>query len=228
MTTSPFQRAHSEEQRALRRKTILDTANAMLTDMPVSQVTLNELSRRVGLAKSNVLRYFESREDVLLHLLAEAFGSWLAGLTPQLRDWPDGLPLTERTARLAEVLARSLAARPVLCDLIASQAAVLEHNVSPDIAARFKRAAVADVGVLAGLVRACVPELDEPGSWQFAGTAVMLTGAIWTHSRPSEAMLSAYAADPELASLRLDFTMALRDTLRTLLTGHLAQARSGR
>ena len=41
----------------------------MLDEMPVAAVTLNELSRRVGLAKPNVLRYFESREAVLLELL---------------------------------------------------------------------------------------------------------------------------------------------------------------
>ena len=41
----------------------------MLAEMPVAEVTLNELSRRAGLAKSNVLRYFESREAVLLELL---------------------------------------------------------------------------------------------------------------------------------------------------------------
>jgi AcrR family transcriptional regulator len=45
----------------------------MLTEMPVAQITLNELSRRVGLAKSNVLRYFESREAVLLELLDSAW-----------------------------------------------------------------------------------------------------------------------------------------------------------
>jgi AcrR family transcriptional regulator len=51
---------------------MLGTAAAMLTEMPVAQITLNELSRRVGLAKSNVLRYFESREAVLLELLDSA------------------------------------------------------------------------------------------------------------------------------------------------------------
>jgi AcrR family transcriptional regulator len=55
-----FQRARSEEQREVRRRAILDAAAAMLTEMPVAQVTLNELSRRDGLAKSNVLRYYES------------------------------------------------------------------------------------------------------------------------------------------------------------------------
>lgn len=64
-----FQRARTEEQREIRRRAILDMASAMLDEMPVAAVTLNELSRRVGLAKPNVLRYFESREAVLLELL---------------------------------------------------------------------------------------------------------------------------------------------------------------
>ena len=64
--TTTFQRARSDEQRALRSQAILDTAAAMLHEMPVADISLNELSRRVGLAKSNVLRYFDSREAVLL------------------------------------------------------------------------------------------------------------------------------------------------------------------
>ena len=64
-----FQRARSEEQREVRRRAILETASAMLDEMPVAEVTLNELSRRVGLAKTAVLRYFESREAVLLDLM---------------------------------------------------------------------------------------------------------------------------------------------------------------
>src|SRR3569833_320077 len=79
-----FQRARSAEQREERRRTILDTALAMLDEMPVADVTLNELSRRVGLAKSNVLRYFESREAVLLELLARALREWLVALEDAL------------------------------------------------------------------------------------------------------------------------------------------------
>ncbi|HEY4701584.1 MAG TPA: helix-turn-helix domain-containing protein, partial [Streptosporangiaceae bacterium] len=71
-----FQRARSAEQREVRRRAILDTAAAMLAEMTVAEVTLNELSRRVGLAKSNVLRYFESREAVLLDLLGS---EWQGG-----------------------------------------------------------------------------------------------------------------------------------------------------
>src|ERR1700722_2050329 len=114
MTT--FQRARSEEQREERRRAILDTAAAMLAEMPVAEVTLNELSRRVGLAKSNVLRYFESREAVLLELLDSAWQEWLATLEAGLGGAVDATasPAT-RGDQLAAALAASLAARPVPC-----------------------------------------------------------------------------------------------------------------
>src|ERR1700759_1224153 len=111
----------------------------MLAKMPVAQVSLNELSRRVGLAKSNVLRYFESREAVLLELLDAASQEWLAHLGDALTTAVHpGTAASERGDQLAAPLAASLTTRPMLCDLISTQAAVLEHNVSPQAAAQYK------------------------------------------------------------------------------------------
>ncbi len=105
-------------------RAILDAAAAMLTEMPVAEVTLNGLSRRAGLAKSNVLRYFESREAVLLELLDAAWRDWLAALGEDLRHAVDAsAPVAVRGDQLATTLAVSLAARPVLCDLISAQTA---------------------------------------------------------------------------------------------------------
>src|SRR6516164_4983592 len=101
-----FQRARSEEQREARRHAILGTAAAMLAEMPVAEVTLNELSRRAGLAKSNVLRYFESREAVLLELLDSQWREWLALLDKDL-DGAIGkaAPPGERSGQLAAAAA---------------------------------------------------------------------------------------------------------------------------
>ena len=143
MTSQTFQRARNEEQREIRRRAILETAAAMLDEMPVADVSLNELSRRVGLAKSNVLRYFESREAVLLELLDRALREWLAEVTGEVAAGVDpDRPAPERTEAFAAVVARSLARRTVLCDLIGAQAGVLEHNVSTDVVVRFKRSAL--------------------------------------------------------------------------------------
>jgi AcrR family transcriptional regulator len=220
-----FQRARSEEQRAARREAILGTAAAMLAEMPVAEVTLNELSRRAGLAKSNVLRYFESREAVLLELLDSAWQDWLVQLDEELAAAVEaGGPVAGRSDQLAAAVAASLATRPMLCDLVSAQAGVLEHNVSPQVAAQYKRASIAEITALGGLMLRSVPELGEPDAIRLAGATVMTTAALWPHTQPSAAMLAAYAADPALATMRLDFTATLREVLEVLIAGLLARS----
>jgi AcrR family transcriptional regulator len=220
-----FQRARSEEQREARRQAILGAAAAMLTEMPVAEVTLNELSRRAGLAKSNVLRYFESREAVLLELLDSAWQDWLVQLEADLAAAVDGAaPLAERADQLAAAVAASLASRPMLCDLISAQAAVLERNVSPQVAAQYKRASLAGITTLGGLMLKYVTELGEHDAVRLAGAVTLITGALWPHTQPSAAMLAAYAADPALAALRLDFTATVREVLQVMIAGLLARS----
>ncbi|MET9914646.1 TetR family transcriptional regulator [Streptomyces sp. NPDC006476] len=220
-----FKRARSQEQREIRRQAILDTAAAMLDEMPVSAVSLNELSRRVGLAKSNVLRYFESREAVLLDLLDLAARTWLAEVTDHMPARIDaGAGPRERSERLADALAASLADHRVLCDLLSAQAAVLEHNVSTEVALRYKHAALDSLTGFSDLIRRLLPELDQDAAALAANTAIVLIGALWTHAHPAPAVQAAYDADPALGVLRLDFTEALGRSLAILLTGLLARA----
>jgi AcrR family transcriptional regulator len=220
-----FQRARSEEQREARRQTILEAATAMLAEMPVAEVTLNELSRRAGLAKSNVLRYFESREAVLLELLDAAWQDWLVQLDRDLQAAVDAAaPAAERSGQLAAALATSLASRPMLCDLISAQAAVLERNVSPQVAAQYKRASIAGITSLGILILGCVRELGEQDAIRLAGVTVMMTGALWPHTQPSAAMLAAYAAEPDLAAMRLDFGATLEEVLQVMTAGLLARS----
>lgn len=221
-----FQRARSPEQREERRRSILDTASAMLAEMPVAAVTLNELARRVGLAKSNVLRYFDSREEVLLDLLHAALQDWLDALRATLPTTVEADGAAERGEQVAAALSASLTDRPVLCDLLAAQATVLEHNVSAEVAARFKRTALADIGALAGVVRAVLPELGADAV-PLAAAVVMSSGAVWSHTCPSEAMRSAYAADPALAALALPLRETLGTLFAVLVAGLLARRERG-
>ncbi|WP_405061744.1 TetR family transcriptional regulator [Kribbella sp. NBC_01505] len=219
MTT--FQRARSEEQRAVRRQAILATAAEMLTEMPVSDVSLNELSRRVGLAKSNVLKYFESREAVLLELSGTELTSWVDDLAAGLAAIPSAAPLAERSAQLVDVVVRTFSARPVLCDLISAQASVLERNISAETALAFKRSAAVGYERMIEVVTIALPEIGREGAMRFIPPASMLAGAVWTHAHPTPALLAAFAADPSLAPLRMEFEPTLREQLTTLLTGVL-------
>lgn len=196
----------------------------MLDEMPVSEVSLNELSRRVGLAKSNVLRYFESREAILLELLDRAQKQWVAELAGRFSAGINaGGDERDRGDQIAAVLAGSLASRRVLCDLLSAQASVLEHNVSVDIAVRYKRATLANIAALSALVHRYLPELGEDDSFKISGMAVVLVGALWSTACSSESMLAAYEADPALAAMRVDFAPALQEAIAVTISGALAR-----
>jgi AcrR family transcriptional regulator len=220
-----FQRARSDEQRAVRSQAILDTAAAMLLQMPVADISLNELSRRVGLAKSNVLRYFDSREAVLLELLAGSVREWLEHLAADSSAVSRRAGFKRRAEQLATAIASSLVERPVLCDLMSAQASVLEHNVSVESVTRYKLASLADAERFTELVRGALPELSEDDAWRYVAGAWLMTAALWAHARPPEAVAQAVAADERLQRARLDVPATLADHLTTLAIG--LQARAG-
>jgi AcrR family transcriptional regulator len=219
-----FQRARNDEQREIRRRAILDTTEAMLDEMPVSDVTLNELSRRVGLAKSNVLRYFESREAVLLELLDDFMGRWLDGLAKELTAGIEvGAPQEVRATQLADILSRSLANRGVLCDLFGAQGGVLEHNVSVEVVKRHKRSSLAKLDTMSELLSSYVPELGE-GAQLFCLISLISTGALASYVPPPPSLLAAYAEEPELGVLNLDLREALRVAFTSSLLGVLPRS----
>ncbi|CAN5684858.1 TetR/AcrR family transcriptional regulator [soil metagenome] len=220
---STFQRARTPEQRAERQRDILLVAATMLDEMPVSELSLNELSRRVGLAKSNVIRYFETREAVLLELLAQEARQFLDDLQESLSaDVDSSAPLVDRTRAAATCLATTFEARPTLCELISAQAGVLEHNVSTEVALRYKQSARENLAGLAELLLHQIPELGEDGSARGARLIIVLVGAVWTQSHPAPTVRDAIETDPSLSFFLVTFPEALVASVETFLTGIVA------
>jgi AcrR family transcriptional regulator len=217
---SDFRRARRPEQREQRRQAILDAAAAMLAEMPVADISLRELSRRVGLAGSNVLRYFETREGVFLALLDKLSEEWLDQLERDLGANSSHRPV-EPVERIAQTWARSLASRPLLCELTSVLSGVLERNVSVDSVREFKRRAIARNGRLASLIRGLVPELSERAALEIASLAHSLLAGLWPLANPGPVVRAA-TEDPELAAAHVDFTGRMTRGLLLLLAGQLA------
>ncbi len=208
---------------AARRASILDTADAMLAELPVADISLRELSCRVGLAKSNVLRYFDSREAVFLELLDRRWSAWLDEVEPLVRAArPEPVPYG-RAITVATVLATSLTRHEPLCELVAALAGVLERNIGVDTAREFKTRSTAHTTRLADLVRAELPQLDEIGARHFAGAVVVITAGLWPYAHPTEAVAQAMAelGHPPAADT---FTTALTEGLVNQLIGLVVRA----
>lgn len=219
MGSMTFARARNEEQREARRAAVLAAAMQMLKEGDrVADLTLNELARRVGLAKSNVLRYFETREAVLLELLAIEFEAWLGDVGTVL-----GTTEADPIEHVADALSRTLATRPVLADLLSSATGVLEHNVSLEVAAAYKHRMAEQTAALVALIEPVIGCLTPASRIALAGAVVLVAGGAWSMCRPSPGMAAAYERYPELVAMRLDYRGAVRELIATVLTGLLAR-----
>ena len=208
---------------AARRTAILTSAREMLAEKNVADISLRELSGRIGLAKSNVLRYFDSREAIFLEILDEEFEAWLGDLEARL-----GRPRARKVnyaneIRVAAVVADSLVERQLLCELVSSMAGVLERNISFDFARGFKARAVGRVTELAQLVAGQLPWLSREFTEFFAEAALTLAAGMYPFSVPTEPVRAAIGElglpDPEQR-----FGEGLRIGLITWLIGAAAQS----
>jgi AcrR family transcriptional regulator len=210
---------------AARRSAILTSAREMLAEKNVGDISLRELSGRVGLAKSNVLRYFDSREAIFLEVLDEEFQAWLTDLEVRL-----GRPRARKAnyaneIRVATAVADSLADRQLLCELIGSMAGVLERNISFDFAHDFKARAMGRIAELARLVGRQLPWLPNEFMEFFAEGALTLAAGMYPFSVPTEPVRAAIAAlgFPDPAQR---FGDGLRLGLATWLIGAAAQTKA--
>jgi AcrR family transcriptional regulator len=216
-----FQRARRPEQIEARRTAILAAARELLAERPVADISLRELSCHVGLAKSNVLRYFDSREAIFLEVLDTAWTGWLDELERVLGDPAPADPGFAREERVAGKIAATLAERPLLCELISAMAPVLERNISREFARSFKGRAAASTERLGALVRTRVPELSADGARQFALGVVVLVSGAWPYANPTDAVAAATA---ELGGVP-SFAAGLAEGLTNLLAGLVARRR---
>ncbi len=211
MTQPTFIRARTPEAKAERRSAILEAAVALLAQGGIEHTTLNAIALKAGITKSNIYRYFESREEILMRLLTQDLREASQALSQALTT---PRPLSE----VAATLANGLAANPRLCLLISITASTLEHNISTETLREIKRDMISSLETTAGALHKALPEIP----LEQAGNAVQilftLSIGLWPHSTPGIALATLYQ-EPEFAAYNQDFGEALRRATQVMLKG---------
>jgi AcrR family transcriptional regulator len=205
---SSYQRARRPEQKHERREAILAAARALASERSVREVSLGDIARGVELAKSNVLRYFQSREEIFLTLLAREWTDWNAEVSAQLGD------------DVPAALAGTLAARPLFCDLLSEHAAVLERNVSAETVRTFRAETIALVNAL-GDDLAVATGLNSHDGRELVAATLIISSGLWPLATPAPHVAAMLAEGDEL--LDPDFERRLRTLVGTLIAGFSAQ-----
>lgn len=213
-TPAGFQRARRPEHKWQRREAILHAARDLAERDGVRNVTLTDIAKRIGIHKSALLRYFETREQIFLELTARAWTDWAGAVTADLNATEGAHPET-----VAEILARSFAQRPLLCDLIPHTALTLERNVSVAAVREYKRASLGAIGDAVDALQRVFPELTADERWDLVSTIATLAGSLWQIANPPPALAQLYASEPAFAHACVDLAPRLKRTAAILIAG---------
>jgi AcrR family transcriptional regulator len=212
MTPTPtFQRARSDEHKSQRREAILEAARDLALRDGVREISLADIATLVGIHKSALLRYFESREQIFLELSARAWKQWATATQQTLSGaTPESVPA---------LLANSFASRPLLCDLIAHTALNLERHVSVEGVRTYKLASLGAVTGVGNAVAAAVPGLTPGQGLELVSAAALLAGGMWQIANPPAPLAQLYKTDAELAHACVDLKRDLARRIALLLAG---------
>lgn len=217
-----FQRARSPEAREQRGTAILEAARALAATHGVRPITLTDIADAVGMHKSAMLRYFETREQIFLVLTVEGWRDWSSAMRKELAQ-----PEEHSAAAVAAAFARTLTARPLFCDLLAHAPMNLERHVSLDSIREFKLAVLHEVkGIGAELTRRL--GLSSQQATDAVATATSMAGALWQMATLGPEVAALYRSEPELAHAIVDVEPRLTHILAALITGYLAENLSAR
>jgi AcrR family transcriptional regulator len=218
MTTTGFQRARSAQAKQERESAILAAAQELGAAHGIRTVTLTDIADAVGMHKSAMLRYFETRELIFLRLTAIGWHEWSADLRSRLGELPTDAATPTPAASVATAFADSLVARPMFCDLLAQAPLNLERNVSLESVRAFKLATLEEVhAISAELTR--LRELTELQAVDVIATATSMAGALWQMATPGPEVQALYRSDPRLAHATVEVGPRLIRVLTALLTG---------
>ena len=222
MSTPTPQRARSAAAKQQRERAILDAARALGADRSVREVTLTDIAAAVGMHKSAMLRYFETREQIFLALTAEGWEDWSAALRARLSEFTDVTDVTEGDdavrGTIAAVLAQSLVARPFFCDLLAQAPLNLERNVSLESVYAFKTVVLGEVAAVAAELCRLLA-ITERAAVDVIATATSMAGALLQMAAPGTRLRTLYETHPELAHALVDVEPQLTRILTALLNG---------
>ena len=208
----PFQRARQPKQIEQRREAILHAALVLFQKKGLENVTLADIANRVGTVKSNLYRYFDSREHIYLRVLQRQGAEWEKRVMPGL----DALKGKGTVAKVAEVITEAFILSEEYSTLITVINPVLEKALAPNHVIDFRSAFFERRKRFAQALALALPGAAFQTIFPLTLHIFTHVAGLWPlcHASPgSEKLLR----EPGLAHLNLDFETEMRRFLTHFL-----------
>ena len=212
MKSLSFQRARRPAQIQQRKEAILRAALALFQKNGLANVSLNDIAREVGTAKSNIYRYFESREHIYLRLLQRLADKW------EKRAYPPLKKLSRRgtIAKVADILTEAYMDSNEYGELVTVVNSGFEKNLTPALVVDFRSVFLERRKRFAEALASALPNTTAERLLPLTLHIFVHVPGLWPFCHPTPASKK-MLEDPQFAHLNLDFKVEMARFLQLIL-----------
>lgn len=209
-----WQRARTDDKKNERKEAIYLAALTLFKQKGYNNVSFNGIASEAGFTKSNMYRYFSSKDDIFLNVFADLFQTWVNDFTAQLQ----ALPKNATAKKFAHAWVHSLLAQPKLLDLMPLLFTSLEKNSSFEQLVEFKSLSM---NLLYGLtldITRIYGDIADEKAFRLLTLSYAATANYWAANSQSEALKKVYQLE-KFQMLKPNFEKDLIAAIEVIIYG---------
>jgi len=183
-----WQRARTDEKKNERKEAIHKAAFTLFIKNGYDNVSFNGIASEAGFTKSNMYRYFSSREEIFLNVFADLFKKWVEDCLEKLQR----LEQEEAINIFAKTWVESHMSHKQFLDLTPILFVSLERNSSYEQLFEFKKLAKDLLYKLSIEITRIYPNIDIDKAFKFLNLSFAATSSLWAASTQNETLKKIY------------------------------------
>ena len=213
-----WQRARTDDKKNERKEAIYKAALSLFNDKGYEGVSFNAIAVEAGFTKSNMYRYFSSKEDIFLNIFKSLFENWAADCTQKLQT----LKQNPEVKKFAETWVASHIPHPQFLDLTTILFVSLEGNSSYEQLLEFKTLSMGLLFQLAVEISKVYPEIEGEKAFRFLTLSFAASANYWAaESKQNEALHKIYQLE-QFKDMKPDYEKNLIVSVEVIIRGLLA------
>ena len=205
-------RATNPGAKEARGQQILVATAELLERWSYSDITMDRIAHRAGVAKGTLYLYFRTKEALFLSLYEERLGTWYTELQA-LADYGAG---TVEPAAAARTIASTLAARPILIHLHGLLHSTMGLNIDLETMVAFRRRQYGKILTLVSALARRIENLSDSRALRFLIQLEAVVGGLSWAAFPPPPLQKAFD-NSELEVFQIKFEDELREIVTALL-----------
>lgn len=212
-----WQRARTDEQKEQRITEILDATARLYEQSSFEQITLAAIAKEANFTRSNLYKYFRSKEEIFFEFLKHDVRRWRREVVAAFAETTAG-PVSE----FARTWVTVLTGNQRLLRLISVLYDHLEKKSSRKALIGFKQMANDEFGELSALLCRLFPSLDSNRALKFLQLQLAASIGLYTMTDLSKTQQQVLDRT-EFQHFKIDFEDSFQEALTYLLQGLLKQ-----